>query len=367
MSGNFKGLRQFDLSLYRAEFARFELEPLVVSRGQRVNLNCRQLKLPLDAKADRASLDESEKEAGKEAGKDSEGDSEGDSEKESGRRFGSGSAGAFLIGVDEVGRGCLAGPVVSAEVALPFADLDAATIGSLAALDDSKKLDASVREDLSAKIRKIAPFAIGQASPQEIDEINILNASLLSMQRACDELMRQLNLEPAQVLILVDGNKKIKVDRYKQVTVIKGDSKSASIAAASVIAKVHRDALMVALDKVYPAYGFASNKGYPAVSHRQAIASIGACPEHRLSFRLLPDAKESKEAHETKAQKESKGKKAQKESKTRKESKAQKSQEAQKESKGQKAQKSQKAQKESKVQKAQKESKGQKAPYEETA
>lgn len=293
MSGNFKGLRQFDLSLYRTEFARFELEPLVVSRGQRVNLNCRQLKLPLDAKADRASLNESEKEAGKEAAKDS------------GSRLASSTAGAFLIGVDEVGRGCLAGPVVSAAVALPFADLDAATIGSLAALDDSKKLDASVREDLSAKIRKIAPFAIGQASPQEIDEINILNASLLSMQRACDELMRQLNLEPAQVLILVDGNKKIKVDRYKQVTVIKGDSKSASIAAASVIAKVHRDALMVALDKVYPAYGFASNKGYPAVSHRQAIASIGACPEHRLSFRLLPDAKESKEAHETKAQKES--------------------------------------------------------------
>jgi ribonuclease HII len=303
MSGNFKGLRQFDLSLYRTEFARFELEPLVVSRGQRVNLNCRQLKLPLDSKADRASLNESEKEVG----------------KDSGSRLVSGAAGAFLIGVDEVGRGCLAGPVVSAAVALPFADLDVATIGSLAALDDSKKLDASVREDLSAKIRKIAPFAIGQASPQEIDEINILNASLLSMQRACDELMRQLNLEPAQVLILVDGNKKIKVDRYKQVTVIKGDSKSASIAAASVIAKVHRDALMVALDKVYPAYGFASNKGYPAVSHRQAIASIGACPEHRLSFRLLPEAREPNEQPGSKELKEPKERKEREEPKERKE------------------------------------------------
>ncbi len=303
MSGNFKGLRQFDLSIYRTEFARFQLEPLVVSRGQRVNLNCRQLKLSLDAKADRASRNESEQESGRVSGIGAGKDSEGDSEKDSGSRLSSRAAGAFLIGVDEVGRGCLAGPVVSAAVALPFADLDASTIASLSALDDSKKLDASVREDLSAKIRKIAPFAIGQASPHEIDEINILNASLLSMQRACDELMRQLNLEPAQVLILVDGNKKIKVDRYKQVTIIKGDSKSASIAAASVIAKVHRDALMVALDKVYPAYGFASNKGYPAVSHRQAIASIGACPEHRLSFRLLPEAKESNEQPGPKAQK----------------------------------------------------------------
>ena len=209
--------------------------------------------------------------------------------------------------------------------------LDASTIASLSALDDSKKLDASVREDLSAKIRKIAPFAIGQASPQEIDEINILNASLLSMQRACDELMRQLNLEPAQVLILVDGNKKIKVDRYKQVTVIKGDSKSASIAAASVIAKVHRDALMVALDKVYPAYGFASNKGYPAVSHRQAIASIGACPEHRLSFRLLPEAKESNEQPGPKAQKAQKAprvERVQKDSKEQKDPRVGKAQKA---------------------------------------
>lgn len=293
MSGNFKNLRQFDLSLYRTESAHFQLEPLVVGKDKKVNLNCSQLKLPFVAQpvldfaaapekaGRRASLEESNADAA--------------------------ASGAFLIGVDEVGRGCLAGPVVSAAVALPFADLDASTVRSLSALDDSKKLEPSVREELSSIIRKIAPFAIAQASPQEIDQINILNASLLSMQRACDELMRQLNLKPSQVLILVDGNKKIKVDSYKQVTVIKGDSKSASIAAASVIAKVYRDTLMVALDKVYPAYGFASNKGYPAISHRQAIAGIGACPEHRLSFRLLPEPKEDLAIEEEKKSKPAQG------------------------------------------------------------
>ncbi|MBX9938261.1 MAG: ribonuclease HII [Candidatus Obscuribacterales bacterium] len=285
MSGNFKNLRQFDLSLYRTEFARFHLEPLVVSKGQKVNLNCRQLKLPFVCQSALDFAVEPETAGPKSSLEETNADAAADAAAAA-------AAGAFLIGVDEVGRGCLAGPVVSAAVALPFADLDASTVRSLSALDDSKKLEPSVREELSSIIRKIAPFAIAQASPQEIDQINILNASLLSMQRACDELMRQLNLMPSQVLILVDGNKKIKVDSYKQVTVIKGDSKSASIAAASVIAKVYRDALMVALDKIYPAYGFASNKGYPAVSHRQAIAGIGACPEHRLSFRLLPEPKE---------------------------------------------------------------------------
>lgn len=195
---------------------------------------------------------------------------------------------AVLIGVDEVGRGCLAGPVVSAAVALPFSDLDKELKKALSQLDDSKKLAKEVREELSQILKDRARFAIGQASAREIDDINILNASLLSMHRAVATLLDGLSLTYEQVLVLVDGNKKIKEERMKQLTVIKGDSQSASIASASVIAKVFRDNHMFELSQLYPNYGFEGHKGYPALSHRQAIRTHGPCAEHRMSFRLLP-------------------------------------------------------------------------------
>ena len=204
---------------------------------------------------------------------------------------------AVLIGVDEVGRGCLAGPVVSAAVALPFCDLDKDLKKALSQLNDSKKLAKEVREELSQILRARARFAIAQASAREIDEINILNASLLSMHRAVSALLEELSLSFEQVLVLVDGNKKIKEARMKQLTVIKGDSQSASIASASVIAKVYRDNHMYELAQVYPHYGFDGHKGYPAISHREAIRTHGPCAEHRMSFRLLPEA-HSDEAEE---------------------------------------------------------------------
>lgn len=195
-----------------------------------------------------------------------------------------------IIGVDEVGRGCLAGPVVSAAVLLPLTRLHPSLLKSLSELDDSKKLKADVRERISDVVRASCPYAIGMATPREIDEINILQASLLSMRRAIAALSEQVGIQKA--LVLVDGNKQIKEIPFAQLTVIKGDSQSASIAAASVVAKVHRDSLMRELALQYPVYGFDSHKGYPSISHRKAIAEHGHCDQHRLSFRLLADVEE---------------------------------------------------------------------------
>lgn len=243
----FSALVSFDLKTYREHFERFALPAPSRARGK-ANLNSEQLSL--------GNFGESR---------------------------------PYLIGVDEVGRGCLAGPVVSAAVALPFALLDKDLTASLAELDDSKKLDPATRERLSSLLRSCARFAIASCSAAEIDELNILNASLRSMDLAVAKLLKELALANDGALILVDGNKPIKNASYKQLTVIKGDSHSASIAAASVIAKVYRDAHMKELDKLYPAYGFAGHKGYPAISHRRAIAEVGPCPEHRTSFRLLAE------------------------------------------------------------------------------
>ncbi len=245
----FSALVSFDLKTYKGHCQSFGLPAPIVARGKS-NLNSEQLSL--------GNICENR---------------------------------PYLIGVDEVGRGCLAGPVVSAAVALPFAVLDKELTAALAELDDSKKLDAATRERLSSLLRSCARFAIASCSAAEIDEMNILNASLRSMDLAVTALMKDLALASDGALILVDGNKPIKNGSYKQLTVIKGDSHSASIAAASVIAKVHRDAHMKELDKCYPAYGFAGHKGYPAISHRKAIAEVGPCPEHRTSFRLLPEEK----------------------------------------------------------------------------
>lgn len=179
-------------------------------------------------------------------------------------------------GCDEAGRGCLAGPVVAAAVILPAhfsSDL----------IDDSKKITEKTRDLLRPLIEKEAlAFGIGVVSPKEIDEINILNASFLAMHRAID----QMNQVPEYLLI--DGNR---FNPYKKVPyecMIKGDGRFMSIAAASILAKTERDALMVDLSKKFPCYHWQGNKGYPTQAHRKAIAEHGPTPFHRMSFQLLP-------------------------------------------------------------------------------
>lgn len=180
-----------------------------------------------------------------------------------------------VAGTDEAGRGCLAGPVVAAAVVLPP---DAAIPG----LDDSKKLSPEAREALVPVIRREAlAVGVGECSPAEVDAMNVLWASMEAMRRAAVALAL-----PPDVL-LVDGNRTIPDAPWPQEAVVKGDARSLSIAAASVVAKVTRDRLMVALDARFPAYGWARHKGYPTAAHYAAIARHGPSPHHRRSFRLV--------------------------------------------------------------------------------
>lgn len=180
-----------------------------------------------------------------------------------------------LCGVDEAGRGPLAGPVVAGAVILP----DGVEI---VGLNDSKKLSEKKRENLYDMIlEKALYYGIGYASHEEIDEINILNATYLAMRRAVENLLAQgaVGID----LLLVDGNRDPKIG-YPTRTLVKGDGTSASIAAASILAKVTRDREMLQLDQEYPAYGFAKHKGYPTKAHYQAIEENGICPIHRKTF-----------------------------------------------------------------------------------
>ena len=179
----------------------------------------------------------------------------------------------IVCGLDEVGRGPLAGPVVAACVVIPR---DMRELNFVTDLNDSKKLSLKKREYLYDKIMEHFPCAITEISPQEIDEINILQASLKAMKLAHDNVG---NIEYA----LVDGNKA--PDLNSQITtIVKGDSKSKSIAAASIIAKVHRDRIMCELDKEFPHYGWANNAGYPTKQHREALETHGITTHHRKSF-----------------------------------------------------------------------------------
>lgn len=180
-------------------------------------------------------------------------------------------------GCDEAGRGCLAGPVVAAAVILP-------TRIRLPGLDDSKKLNEAQREALRPLIEARAlAWAVGIIGPEEIDRINILNASFLAMHRAIEAL----SIVPEHLLI--DGNRFTPYFGIPHSCQIKGDGRFRSIAAASVLAKTHRDELMRGLHAEQPAYNWAVNKGYPTVDHRAAIARLGACSHHRMSFRLLSE------------------------------------------------------------------------------
>lgn len=195
----------------------------------------------------------------------------------------------WIIGVDEVGRGCLAGPVVACAVVLPGLEKRSELAERLALLDDSKKLAASVRESLSKTIRGCAQYAIAEASPEEIDTINIFHASLLAMKRAVSTLVSSAMIDLKDSLILIDGKWTLPDLDANQLPVIKGDTRSAAIAAASVVAKVHRDAFMKRLSESFPHYQWQSNKGYPSGVHRQAILEHGMTEWHRRSFRCLPD------------------------------------------------------------------------------
>ncbi len=179
-------------------------------------------------------------------------------------------------GVDEVGRGALFGPVVAAAVVLPVAAVAPLT---LAGVTDSKQLKAAKRQQLALQIRQIANCSVGLASVHEIDRINILQASLLAMRRAVQQL------SPVPRLCLVDGNQPVPNLPVLQQTVIRGDQSVLAIAAASIIAKVWRDELIIRLDRRYPGYDLASNKGYGSARHRAGIARLGICPQHRKSFR----------------------------------------------------------------------------------
>ena len=176
-----------------------------------------------------------------------------------------------ICGIDEAGRGPLAGPVFAAAVILP----DHASIDGI---NDSKKLSEKKREALYSVIQETAiSFSVGFATETEIDEVNILQATFLAMKRACDSL----NVKPD--FALVDGNRMPHLDVDTQ-TIIKGDSLSASIAAASILAKVSRDRLMYEIDKLYPEYQFAKHKGYGTALHIEMLKKYGPCPVHRKTF-----------------------------------------------------------------------------------
>ncbi len=180
-------------------------------------------------------------------------------------------------GTDEAGRGCLAGPVTAAAVILPKGFTSKT-------LNDSKQLSHKQRESLRPTIElESISYSVSNIYPREIDKINILNASILAMHKSIERL------ETIPEFIIVDGNK---FKSYKDIpheTIIKGDGKYLSIAAASVLAKTYRDAYMEKIHEEFPMYNWKQNKGYPTKEHREAIRKFGITPYHRYSFRLLPE------------------------------------------------------------------------------
>ena len=180
-------------------------------------------------------------------------------------------------GCDEAGRGCLAGPVVAAAVVFKKGYQNPA-------LNDSKKLTSVKRDALRQVIMRDAlAFGIGRVEVDQIDEINILNAAFLAMHRAIQQIQVKIDL------LLIDGNRFKPYEGLKHVCIVKGDGKFLSIAAASILAKTERDAIMIELHPSHPHYGWNINKGYGTQFHRDALISNGSCTHHRKSFRLFPD------------------------------------------------------------------------------
>lgn len=179
-------------------------------------------------------------------------------------------------GCDEAGRGCLAGPVTAAAVILPKGF-------SHEWLNDSKQVNQKRREELRKVIEKEALYwAVAQCTPEEIDGINILNASIQAMHRAVESL----GVEPS--FLAIDGNRFKPYRKVPFSTEVKGDGRFLNIAAASILAKTHRDEVMLALHEKFPQYGWDTNAGYPTIQHRVAIREFGVTPYHRKTFRLLP-------------------------------------------------------------------------------
>jgi len=177
----------------------------------------------------------------------------------------------YICGVDEVGRGPLAGPVVCAAVIMPFDDI-------IEGVDDSKKLSAKKREELASLIEKKAvALNICLVEPEKIDEINILEATKLCMKNAVEGL----KIKPD--FVITDGNMKLDID-MEQASIVKGDALSYTIGSASIAAKVYRDKLMDGYAEIYPQYGFEKHKGYGTSAHIDAIKTNGLCPVHRRSF-----------------------------------------------------------------------------------
>jgi ribonuclease HII len=186
------------------------------------------------------------------------------------------------MGIDEVGRGCLAGPVVAGALILPEI-IDFERDPWLREVADSKLLTPEKREELAPKIELwAAAFGVAQASVEEIDRINIFHASHLAMVRAAETALARFGAQ--KVHALVDGNMLPKSLAVPATAVVKGDLKSLSIAAASILAKVWRDRHMTQLALRYPGYGFEGHKGYSTPAHSRALSELGACPEHRRSF-----------------------------------------------------------------------------------
>lgn len=185
-----------------------------------------------------------------------------------------------IAGLDEVGRGCLAGPVVAGAVVLPVGDRVLCNVLRAAGLRDSKQLSAAQREALVPLIEEVAlAVALGEASPREIDAHGIAPASRLAMMRA----LHALPCPPTALLL--DAFPLPEASHYPQRAIVRGDDAALSIAAAAVVAKVYRDRLMVELDRQFPGYGFASNKGYAAPHHRAALQTLGATAIHRLTWK----------------------------------------------------------------------------------
>ena len=186
--------------------------------------------------------------------------------------------GPLIFGVDEAGRGPLAGPVVCAAVLL--------CEGGIEGLDDSKKLSARRRAALEAEIMARCAFAVVEVQPDEIDRLNILHATMAGMARAVDALAANIG---APTEVLVDGNRLPKWD-YTARAVVGGDAIHPCISAASILAKEHRDRIMKAAARDYPAYGWERNKGYPTAEHREALRRFGPTPLHRMSYAPVAQA-----------------------------------------------------------------------------
>ena len=185
-----------------------------------------------------------------------------------------------IAGLDEAGRGALAGPVTAAAVVLPLDDLE--SLAHLAAVDDSKRLSPLARERLYELIvQRALEYGIGTVPAQVVDQHGVISATKQAMIAA----IQQLGLRPE--FLLIDGRIRLPHTNLPQQAIVRGDSISTSIAAASILAKVTRDRIMGDLDAIYPQYGFAQHKGYGTLGHRTALEQHGPCPEHRLSFAPL--------------------------------------------------------------------------------